>query len=243
MIIAGVIGIIFARSSEMLLLLSVASFIIGLIIKIKIGRQPAAVRSSGKSEREPRTLVLYDSWQAVLFGAAGSVPIVRARFDAILRDAPIRGFKSTVENIQYRALDSVEEREQIVLTAGRGIIYCQLYEFGADLYVGWQSFLNRGRWIESPVSSGVDRATGKRVEVKTVVPGTQALSEYDVMDLNCLTEWTHAQLVSLTRQLMKELQIDQEIDFKIIRGERSALNEQTATAPEKKKRGAFKRTA
>ena len=102
MIIAGVVGIIFARSSEMLLLLSVASFIIGLIIKIKIGRQPAAVRSSGKSEREPRTLVLYDSWQAVLFGAAGSVPIVRARFDAILRDAPIRGFKSSVENIQYR---------------------------------------------------------------------------------------------------------------------------------------------
>src|SRR5262249_52255699 len=192
-----------------LFLFSSVSFVIGLIVAIVVALRPTAVRSSGKSEREPRTLVLYDSWQAVLFGAAGSVPIMRTRFDAILRDAPIRGFKSSVENIQYRALDSVEERDQIVLTAGRGIIYCQLYEFGADLYVGWQSFLNRGRWIESPVSKGIDRATGKRVEVKTVVPGTQALSEYDVMDLNCLTEWTHAQLVSLTRQLMKELQIDQ----------------------------------
>ena len=38
--------------------------------------------------------------------------------------------------------------------------------------------------------------------------------------MNCLTEWTHAQVVMLMKQLMKELQIDQEIDFKIVRGER-----------------------
>ena len=69
--------------------------------------------------------------------------------------------------------------------------------------------------VESSVCRGVDRATGKTVEVRTVVPGVQGLSEYDVMDLNCLTEWTHAQVVALTRQLLKELQIEQEIDFKI----------------------------
>ena len=242
MIIAGVVGIIFARSSEMLLLLSVASFIIGLIIRSKLvgSLRPSAVQvsrsanlvlSCSTTRGRPCSLALQGAFRSC--APDSTLSCETHRFE-VLR-AALR-----TSNI---ALDSVEEREQIVLTAGRGIIYCQLYEFGADLYVGWQSFLNRGRWIESPVSSGVDRATGKRVEVKTVVPGTQALSEYDVMDLNCLTEWTHAQLVSLPRQLMKELQIDQEIDFKIIRGERSALNEQTATAPEKKKRGAFKRTA
>ena len=112
---------------------------------------PSRYRDSGKSDREPRTLLLYDSWQAVLFGAAGSTALLRERFDTILREAPIRGLKSAVERIQYRALDMVEERDQIVLTAGRGVIYCQIYEFGTDLYIGWQSFLNRGKWVESSV--------------------------------------------------------------------------------------------
>ncbi len=191
-----------------------------------------AVRSSGKPEREPRTLVLYDSWQAVIFGAGGSLAKFRADFDRAASSAPIPGLHFVPERIQYRRMDTVEEREQLVLTAGRGVIYCQVYQFGADLYVSWQSFLNRGRWVEQKLGIGRDTATGRMTEVRTVVPGTQALSEYDVMDLNCLTEWTHAQFVALTRQLIKDLRIDQEIDFKIVRGARSNLNQSEQAQPE-----------
>ena len=75
------------------------------------------------------------------------------------------------------------------------------------------------------------------------MPGVQGLSEYDVMDLNCLTEWTHAQVVALTRQLLKELQIEQEINGKDLRGERSGLARGNAAAEEQKKRSVFKRAA
>ena len=69
------------------------------------------------------------------------------------------------------------------------------------------------------------------VAVSTVVPGTQSISEYDLIDLSCLMEWTHAQLTNLAKRLLEELKIDQEIDFKIVRGERqSLLRDQQAPA-------------
>jgi hypothetical protein len=184
-----------------------------------------AVRSSGRPEGDPRILVVYDSWQTVVFNAARGEAALRQDFQRSLAICPIPGLCHAVERIQYRQLDRLEEREQIVITAGRGVIYCQIYVFGTDLYLGWQSFLNRGRWVEEKLGQGRDEVTGRFVELRTVVRGTQGFSEYDYMDLNCLTEWTHAQLVSHTRQLLKNLQIDQEIDFKIIRGSRSAAGE------------------
>ncbi len=57
-----------------------------------------------------------------------------------------------------------------------------------------------------------------------VTPGTQLNTEYDVIDLNCLMEWTHAQLVRLLKDLMQEKKIEQEIDFTILRGQRQGLS-------------------
>lgn len=232
-------------SGQQVGVIGLALFIVSLIVLIVLGRRPYAVRSSGKPEREPRTLALYDSWQAVLFGAGHCTSAIRQAFENALGAAPIQGFKHVIENIQYRSVDFIEEREQIVISVGRGIIYCQIYEFGADLYIGWQSFLNRGQWIEQIVKRGIDRPTGRRIELRSVVPGLQALQEYDLMDLNCLTEWTHSQMVSLTRELMKRLEIDQEIDFKIVRGERGALNPQEPEKKAEQPRGGklFKRTS
>jgi hypothetical protein len=202
----------------LLLLLGVGG---GAAIAFYIRRQPVAVRNPGRPEYQPRILRVYDSWQAVLFAAAPSAGLLRQRFLAILQQPPIDGFMASTERIGYRVLGEPVFREQIVLAARRGILYCQIFEFGTDLYVGWQSFLNQGRWIEKiPGDRIVDRATGRRAEIRDVVPGRENLCEYDYADVNCLTEWTHAQVVMLMKQLMKELQIDQEIDFKIVRGER-----------------------
>jgi hypothetical protein len=193
----------------------------GVGISLYIGFQPLGIRSAGRPELQPRMLRLYDSWQAVLFGAAASASGLRQRFLTVLNLAPIEGFNASTERIGYRVLDESVFCEHIVLTRRRAIIYCQIYEFGSDLYVGWQSFLNQGRWIEKlPGERVVDRTTGRRVEVRAVVPGSEGLCEYDHADSNCLTEWTHAKIVMLTKQLMKELAIDQEIDFKIVRGGR-----------------------
>ena len=200
---------------------------LGLGIIMYVAHQPRAVRSTGRPEHQPRSLRVYDSWQVVLFGAAPSADLMRQRFLAMLKSAPIDDFKAATERIGYRVLDEPKVCEQIVLTARRGIVYCQIYEFGSDLYVGWQSFLNLGRWVEKvfPGARGIDRISGRRVEVRTATPGWESLCEYDYFDASCLTEWTHTQIVALTKQLMRELQIDQEIDFKIVRGERRRLDQ------------------
>jgi hypothetical protein len=62
------------------------------------------------------------------------------------------------------------------------------------------------------------------------VPGTQPTSEYDLSDLSCLMEWTHAQIVKLLKQIIAEKKIDQEIDFKIQRAERQQVAASGAAA-------------
>jgi hypothetical protein len=126
----------------------------------------------------------------------------------------------------------------MVLTLGRGIVFCQIYEYGKDLYVGWNAHLNLGQWVEAAVGQGIDKSTGELTQFKTVTNAVQRPNEYDVTDLSCLIEWTHAQLTKLLKQMMAERQIDQEIDFKILRGERQQL---TAGAVSDKGGGIFSR--
>ena len=147
----------------------------------------------------------------------------------------------------YWGLDGKEEREQWVLTTNRAIVFCQIYRYGEDLYVGWDGHLNRGQWVEQSVGSGIDRASGDPLTIMRVVPGTQPTSEYDLSDLSCLMEWTHAQLVKLLKQLLDEKKIDQEIDFKIQRAGRGAVVRGGEASAEGgavgKIRKAFQRTA
>jgi hypothetical protein len=86
-------------------------------------------------------------------------------------------------------------------------------------------FLNNEVWIEKTVTTGIDRQTGLLTQINTVRPGFQSLTEYDLTDLNCLMEWTHSKLVQLVRHQMDERDIDDEIDFRIIRGERQNVTE------------------
>lgn len=127
-------------------------------------------------------------------------------------------------------------------------MFCQIYRYGQDLYVGWDGHLNRGQWVEQTVASGIDTATGNPTSISRVVPGTQPTTEYDLIDLSCLMEWTHAQIVKLLKRLGEEKKIDQEIDFKIQRAERrdvaaSGAAEASDTSVASKVRKAFQRTA
>ncbi len=187
------------------------------------------VLSSGKPVAEPRKLSVVDSWQAVVSGLGADSELLRARFLAVLRDPPMAGLQSRIEAIWYWGLDSKVEREQIVLTFRRAILFCHIYEYGQELYVGWDAHLNHGQWVEKTVATGIHKASGELTLVNTVGSGWQQLSEYDVTDVNCLIEWTHAKLVQLVQRLMEERKIDQEIDFKILRGEREDLTKPQST--------------
>ena len=128
-----------------------------------------------------------------------------------------------------------------MLRYGRAIVFAQVYRYGTDLYVGWDAQMNLGTWIEKPLVTGIDRASGQRVQLMTVEHGVQNGTEYDLVDLNCLAEWTHAQMTQVLRHYVKERHIDQEFDFTIIRGERQGIT--AAEEQKKEKRGGFRRKA
>lgn len=219
--------------------MTIAFFGLGLILLIvsfiwghQLSKRPLLVRSSGKPDGEPRNLVRVDSWQTVVSGLGRDSEVMRARFLQALDQPPIKGLRHRVERIWYWGLDSKEEREQIVLGLGRGLVFCQIYGYGEELFVGWDGCLNVGQWVEKNVSKGFDRKSNNLVQVNSVVPGIQQVSEYDVTDLSCVIEWSHAKLVDLLKKLMGERKIEQEVDFKIIRGDRQEL---TKTKEEKTK--------
>src|SRR5262249_47396570 len=95
----------------------------------------------------------------------------------------------------------------------------------------WDAHLNSGQWVEKTVATGVDKATGKLTQVNTVESGSQQLNEYDLIDLNLISEWTHARIVQLVQKLMEERKIEQEVDFKIIRGDRAGATRAGGGAP------------
>jgi hypothetical protein len=226
----------------MAMLLGTVLLLLGATGLFAVYRAPQLVRSAGKPLAEPRFLSYLDAWQTVIFDAGADAARIRDQVLALLRHADRQRFTCAVERIWHWGLDGKAEREQIVLRHGRGLVFCQIYGYGSDLYVGWDAHLNVGTWTEKRVASGIDRGTGERVALMAVEPATQPAGEYDLVDLNCLLEWTHAQIAKVLKQYVKEREIDQEIDFTIIRGNRKDATRTDANAP-KQGRRLFRRKA
>ena len=181
------------------------------------------VVNGGRPIAEPRTLRLVDNWQTVANGLGQQWQDVRDRLFRRLSEGVGFKIQSRLEDISYLTPDGIQERKQFVLTQGRGIVFCHVYPYGDDLYVGWDAHLNYGQWAEQAVAFGFDRTLGLPAVINTVVPGRARANEYDLIDLNSLTEWAHARIVQVLKQVMAERKLDQEIDFKIVRGERQSL--------------------
>lgn len=225
-------------------LLGILLGLAGLLGLIVCARSPHLVRSAGKPLAEPRIPYLLDAWQTVVFGAGTDAVLVRDRLMELFTAAHQQRFTCQLERIWRWGLDGKAEREQMVLRYGRGIVYAQVYSYGSDLYVGWEAHMNLGTWREKAIASGIDRETGERVQVMTVEHAVQPTTEYDLVDVNCLLEWTHAQVTQVLRRHIRERQIDQEIDFTIIRGDRQSATrvdgKPTAGPDERSRR--FRRT-
>jgi hypothetical protein len=84
----------------------------------------------------------------------------------------------------------------------------------------------------------VARATARLTQINTVQPGRDRLTEYDLIDLNCLIEWAHGRMVELVKRVAAEHKIDAEIDFAIQRVDRGGLiRGDTAAEPRRQERG------
>jgi hypothetical protein len=166
-------------------------------------------------------------------GLGQDLATVREQLRVRFAEGAAQGIAQRPEDISYITPDGKQERQQVVLTQGRGIVYCHIYAYGDDLFIGWDAHLNYGQWAETTVVRGYDPRIGRPVIVNTVVPGTARATEYDLIDLNSLTEWAHARVTQVAKAAMLERRLDQEIDFKIVRGERQGLVSAAAAAERK----------
>lgn len=183
------------------------------------------VLSGGRPEREPRSLLRLDSWQALLIGLGHERDAVREALLAALRTNVDLSWTVTEERLWYWSVDGKEEREQIVVGLRSALVFVHIYGYDRDLYVGWDAHVNRGMWIESPVGRGISRDTGALCDVRTIVGGARIATEYDITDANCVLERVHAILTRIVKRKLAEHALDQEIDFSIVREQRKGLTQ------------------
>jgi hypothetical protein len=192
--------------------------------------------NSGRPEGQPRRLRTADSWSGLLPGIGRQQGEARQRFITALRSSAGEKREIRMETISYVTPTGKREREQIVLTEGRAILFCHIYAYEEDLLIGWDAHLNIGEWTEKKLAQGIHRALRTKVVVNTVVPGTVTPNEYDLIDLNGLTDWAHSNLVRIVKQLIAEHKLDEEIDLTIVRGERQSLLGQPEDSARRKSR-------
>jgi hypothetical protein len=179
--------------------------------------------SSARPDGQPRQLRTADTWSTLLPRIGQADDEARQRFLGALQMTAGDRRQIGEELIAYITPDGKRERRQIVLSEGRAIMFCHIYAYADDLLIGWDAHLNVGQWTEKKLAEGIHRASGKTVVLNTVVPASARLNEYDLIDLNGLIDWAHTNLVRIVKALMSEHRLDEEIDFKIIRGERQTL--------------------
>ncbi len=201
-------------------LLAIAGACALIVAAFIASRRPKHQAIAKQPSRSPRREHIVDSWQICVPNAGGGT------FDGFrrrLRDSLHRLGSDVEYNLElHQSLTPTgfEERERLVLTKGQGNLHIHVYPFGQDAFVGWDSYLNWARWSETaPVSSTV--RDGTSVEYRSLAVSTHIPSEFDLMELNALAETVHRSIVHEIKAFLKEKEIEADLDFKIIRGDRA----------------------
>ncbi|MBP7790605.1 MAG: hypothetical protein KA024_02135 [Zoogloea sp.] len=98
--------------------------------------------------------------------------------------------------------------------------------------------MNLNSWSDKPIETGHRATDGLKVQLVGISTEYRPVNEYDLTDANFLLEAVHSHLSSLLKAVLREREIDQEIDFAIVRESRQAL----LSEPEKGRRRFFSRT-
>lgn len=187
-------------------------------------RRPVAEAIPKQSIRAPRREFRIDSWHV-------SVPCAGTQFESF-RDRLYTSVSTNNPDIlinrelhQNQTPRGFEERERLVLCKGQATLHIHIYPFSDDAFVGWESYLNWNRWEESTVVSSTVR-NGRTVRYRSLSVGVHLPTDFDLIEADVLAETTHRVLVEEIKTFLREKKIEADLDFKIIRGDRSnALKE------------------
>jgi len=201
-------------------------FVLLVAAAIKLYRgQGQIIVSTGRPEQNPRDLIRMDSWQAVIVDFGSYADQVKNEVKSELINGRHESAIIDEEEVAYLGPFGKSERIQLVVNFRRAIAFIEIHQYGNDLYIDWEAYLNLGVWSEIDSGVGYEQSTKNRVIYKDLIRDLEALNEYDLSDANFLIEWVHASQVKVLKRLQKEKIIDQEFDFKIQRSDRSKVLE------------------
>jgi hypothetical protein len=205
--------------SSAFIFLGVVFIVIAAIIS---ARRKRLVTVLDKPPLEPRFPRMVDAWSAVIPRLGGQHDKIRSRLFHAVSDRPVERMQSSLETYAYFGADGYIEREQLVIRLGQALVHLHVYDFEAELFVGWDANLNQVRWIETaPQAHKIQE--GKLNQFCSLQSGWHVANEYDVVDLSVITELVHRRLKDELQKIMKERSIEDEIDFTIVRGQRDGL--------------------
>jgi len=194
--------------------------VVGLLAAgIWAGRRWRAVFVPEQAVVAPRNLGLVDSWHAVIAELGGSYAEIKQRLIDTISAERGAGLACQTELYGYRTPNGYEERERLVVSKGQALVQVHVYRFNNDLFVGWHAYLNWAQWGETaPVSRKIQKS--RTVEFRELRQGYYIPNQLDLIDLSSLSELVHRRIERELKAILKEKEIDQEIDFSIIRGDR-----------------------
>lgn len=194
--------------------------IVGVVSSIVLVHRRTVVQSIPKqSLRCPRREFRVDSWHVSVPGAGVNFDDFKRRIYAVAKSDEA-GIEWALETHQNATPRGFEERERLVLSKGQATLHVHVYAFEGNAFVGWDSHLNWNRWAEGDTTSV--RVSGSRaVEYKGLCVGVHLPTDFDLIECDVLTETTHQRIADEIKTFLKEREIEADLDFKIIRGDRA----------------------
>jgi hypothetical protein len=159
--------------------------------------------------------------------------------------------------VQWGGFTLKEVRQQTVLEYRRAKVYLSVYAYGRDLYVRWDSHINRQTWAlhKFPYAQGVGYRFRKSLlawavplftrvpDVFEFAPTASRPTDYDWADVDALQDLAHDVLTGVVRRLVERHHIKKEIDFAMKEGQRQQAPVAEATPTERRPAGLWKRFA
>lgn len=183
-----------------------------------------------QSLRCPRREFRVDSWHVSVPGAGPHYADFKQRIYRAA-SADDDSIEAGVEVHQNATPRGFEERERLVLGKGQATLHVHVYPFANDVFVGWDSHLNWHRWAEGSVVSTTVQGRNS-TEYKGLEVGVHVPTEFDLIESDVLTETAHRRIVEEIKSFLKEREIEADLDFKIIRGDRSRALEEGKDDPD-----------
>jgi branched-chain amino acid transport system permease protein len=180
----------------------------------------------------PRHLGHVDSWHLVLVGLGSDAESLKQCFIAKIKEAPPDLLVIRSETYSFRAPNSCEVRERLVVSHRQGYVYIHIYQLANDLFVGWQGHLNWAQWTETSPYTIVDSGCHS-IAFRDIKPSQYYPSEFDLMDLNSLSAVVHQAVEHAVKSILTKYSVDSAIDFEVIRSDRGNALDTRKAWPER----------